>query len=32
MLELYWTDINYNKYHLGNLDKKDKIYTFEIIE
>ena len=32
MLELYWTDVNNNKYHLGNLYKNNKIYKFEIIE
>lgn len=32
MLELFWTDVNNNKYHLGNLDKNGEIYSFEIIE
>lgn len=32
MLELYWEDINDKSYHIANLNKKDNIYTLDIIE
>lgn len=31
-MKLFWSDINNNKYLLGELSKKDKIYFFEINE
>ena len=32
MLKLYWEDINNNKYHIANLDKKDSVFMLDILE
>ena len=32
MLELYWEDIDDKSYHIADLNKKDNIYTLDIIE